>query len=156
MPRISKAELIRLQKKLGTDAAIGGKFGITRQAVHIMRKKYGIPSRLPDYAGRNAEIVAFHKKGMEKAALAKKFDLSVLHIAGIIRNAVRGKEQIRKKSFIKENFFREKKKISFRRIAASALFGRRSSNRDWARSEGRDRSPGRSNCERKVRYPTLR
>lgn len=97
MPRISKAELIRLQKKLGTDAAIGGKFGITRQAVHIMRKKYGIPSRLPDYAGRNAEIVAFHKKGMEKAALAKKFDLSVLHIAGIIRNAGAGKNKSAKK-----------------------------------------------------------
>ena len=42
MPRFSKSELIKLQKKLKTDAEIGKKFGITRQAVHTMRKFYGI------------------------------------------------------------------------------------------------------------------
>ena len=46
MVRISKAELIELQKKLGTDRAIGRKFNITRQAIKQIRKKYDIP-RLP-------------------------------------------------------------------------------------------------------------
>ena len=42
MPRFSKSELIKLQKKLKTDAEIGKKFGMTRQAVHTMRKFSGI------------------------------------------------------------------------------------------------------------------
>jgi hypothetical protein len=42
MARISKAQLIKLQKKLKTDAAIGEQFGITRQAVHLLRKKFDI------------------------------------------------------------------------------------------------------------------
>lgn len=46
MAKISKAELIRLQKKLKTDARIGEEFGITRQAIHQLRKKYGIKSRI--------------------------------------------------------------------------------------------------------------
>jgi hypothetical protein len=33
MPKITKQELIKLQKALATDEAIGKKFGITRQAV---------------------------------------------------------------------------------------------------------------------------
>lgn len=39
MSKISKQELIKLQITLVTDEAIGEKFGITRQAVHQMRKK---------------------------------------------------------------------------------------------------------------------
>ena len=97
MPRISKAELIRLQKKLKTDAAIGGQFGITRQAVHTMRKVYGIPPRFPDYAGRNAEIIAFRKKGMLEPALAKKFHLSISQIFNIIRKVGVNKNKSAKK-----------------------------------------------------------
>ena len=75
MPRLSKAELIKLQKKLTTDEAIGKKFGITRQAVHQIRKKYGIVSNYAKNPARNAKIVALYKKGIG-TALAKKFDLS--------------------------------------------------------------------------------
>ena len=38
MPRITKSQLIKLQKKFKTDAAIGEQFGITRQAIHQLRK----------------------------------------------------------------------------------------------------------------------
>ena len=69
-PRISKAELITLQKTLKTDKAIGAKFSITPQAVYYIRKKYGIPSRLPDNTKRNAKIVALYKRGMTKNAIA--------------------------------------------------------------------------------------
>ena len=44
MARITKSQLVTLQKKLKRDAAIGAEFGITRQAVHQLRKKYGIVS----------------------------------------------------------------------------------------------------------------
>jgi len=37
MSKITKQELIKLQKSLVTDEAIGEKFGITRQAIHQMR-----------------------------------------------------------------------------------------------------------------------
>ena len=42
MARISKAQLLKLQKKFKTDAAIGEQFGITRQAVHQLRKSMGL------------------------------------------------------------------------------------------------------------------
>ena len=87
MPRLSKAELIKLQKKLTTDEAIGKKFGITRQAVHQHRKKYGIESNYAKNPERNKKIVALYKKGTAGTALAKKFDLSESHTYKIINAA---------------------------------------------------------------------
>jgi hypothetical protein len=63
MPRISKAEFLKLQKKLATDAAIGEKFGITRQAVHQIRKLYGIPSSIADNPERNEKSSPSTKRG---------------------------------------------------------------------------------------------
>jgi hypothetical protein len=87
MARISKAQLIKLQKKLTTDAAIGEQFGITRQAVHQLRKKYGIDSSLADNPERNAEIVAMYKGGASGTALAKKYKLSISQTYRIINEA---------------------------------------------------------------------
>jgi predicted DNA-binding protein YlxM (UPF0122 family) len=77
MPKISKSELIRLQKSLKTDAAIGEKFGVTRQAIHQYRVKFGIPSNLAKNDERNAKIVALYKKGLTGTEIAKKLDLSI-------------------------------------------------------------------------------
>jgi DNA invertase Pin-like site-specific DNA recombinase len=77
MPKISKSELIKLQKKFVTDAAIGALFGITRAAVQQQRKKYGIKSSLTDNPERNAKILAAYKKGSTGTVIAKKFDLSI-------------------------------------------------------------------------------
>lgn len=84
MARISKTQLIKLQKKLKTDAAIGEQFGITRQAVHQLRKKYGIESSLADNPQRNAEIVNMYGKGASGTALAKKYKLSISQTYRII------------------------------------------------------------------------
>ena len=84
MAAVSKAELIRLQKTLKTDAAIGNKFGITRQAIHLLRKKYGIPSlRVKNYE-RNEKIIALYNKGVSGMEIAKKTDLSVAQTYRII------------------------------------------------------------------------
>ena len=91
MPRLSKAELIKLQKKLTTDEAIGKKFGITRQAVHQIRKKYGIKSNYADNPERNAKIVALYKKGTAGTAIAKKHDLSISQTYRIINDAGAGR-----------------------------------------------------------------
>lgn len=85
MARISKSELIKLQKQLGTDEAIGKRFKITRQAVHQLRKKYGIESSYADNPERNAKIVAAYKKGASGTALAKKFDLSISQTYRILK-----------------------------------------------------------------------
>jgi hypothetical protein len=84
MGKISKQELIRLQKKLCTDAAIGEKFGITRQAIHQLRKKYGIDSRYAKNDERNNKVVALYKKGLSGTAIAEKVGLSVSRTYKII------------------------------------------------------------------------
>ena len=96
MARISKSQLITLQKKLKTDAAIGERFGITRQAVHQLRRKYRIDSVIAKNRERNARIVKAHRAGMSGTALSKKYDLSVSQTYRIIKEAQKGKKKKRK------------------------------------------------------------
>jgi CRP-like cAMP-binding protein len=87
MSKISKQELIRLQKTLVTDPAIGEKLSITRQGVFYLRKKYGIESRYVNNPKRNASIIAAYKKGTSREDLAKNFGLSIFHTSRIIKEA---------------------------------------------------------------------
>ena len=96
MASISRTELIKLHRQLGTDQAIGEKFHITRQAVHQLRKKYGIESSYADHPERNARIVAAYKKGVSGVVLAKKFDLSVSQTYRIINVSGKGKAKKKK------------------------------------------------------------
>jgi DNA invertase Pin-like site-specific DNA recombinase len=96
MARISKNDLIKLQRQLGTDEAIGKKFKITRQAIHQLRKKYGIESNYADNPQRNASIIAAYKKGASGTACAKKFDLSVSQTYRILNVAGKGKAKKKK------------------------------------------------------------
>jgi Mor family transcriptional regulator len=84
MATITKAQLEKLQKKLVTDAAIGSQFGITRQAVHQLRKKFGLESSLKDNPQRNQEIVKAYESGESGTALAKKYKLSISQTYRII------------------------------------------------------------------------
>ena len=95
MARISKTELIKLQKTLKTDQAIGKKFGITRQAIHQLRKKYGIDSRYVVLPERNAKVLSLYKKGTSGTAIAKKMGLSVSQTYRII--SIAGKKKTSKK-----------------------------------------------------------
>ena len=84
MARITKNELMRLQRSLKTDQAIGKKYRITRQAIHQLRKKYGISSRYAKNPQRNAAVVSLYKKGTTGTAIAKKMGLSVSQTYRII------------------------------------------------------------------------
>jgi DNA invertase Pin-like site-specific DNA recombinase len=97
MARISKAQLIKLQKKMKTDAAIGEQFGITRQAVHQLRKKYGIDSSIADNPIRNSKIVKMYQGGTSGTALAKKFDLSVSQTYRVINESKAGQKKGKKR-----------------------------------------------------------
>ncbi|MBN2038084.1 MAG: helix-turn-helix domain-containing protein [Chitinispirillaceae bacterium] len=96
MARISKAQLVKLQKKYKTDAKIGALYGITRQAVHQLRKKYKIDSSIADNPKRNAAIVKMYKSGKSGTALAKKFKLSVSQTYRVINEGTAKKKKRRK------------------------------------------------------------
>ena len=93
MAKVSKSQLVALQKKLVTDEAIGKKFGVTRQAICQLRKKYGIASSFAKNPERNRKIIAFYKKGTAGTALAKKFGLSVPQTYQIINDALSKKRK---------------------------------------------------------------
>ncbi|HUI91408.1 MAG TPA: hypothetical protein VLX68_04080 [Chitinivibrionales bacterium] len=93
MAKIGRSQLVALQKKLKTDAAIGERFGITRQAVHQLRQKYRIESVIAKNGERNAKIAKAHKAGTSGTALAKKYDLSVSQTYRIIKDAKKGKKK---------------------------------------------------------------
>lgn len=102
MAKISKAELIRLQKKLKTDARIGEEFGITRQAIHQLRKKYGIKSRIAGNKERNSELVKLREAGKSVESLAKKYDLSIPQTYRIIKDTTSGTTKAAKKKTTKK------------------------------------------------------
>jgi len=84
MAIVSKDELKKLQKTLKTDAAIGAKFGITRQAIHQLRVKYGIESDRNKNKERNEKIVSLYKKGKTGTKIAEEMDLSISQVHRII------------------------------------------------------------------------
>jgi DNA invertase Pin-like site-specific DNA recombinase len=87
MAKISKQDLIKLQKSLKTDAKIGARFGITRQAVHQLRKKYGIDSRTAANPVRNKKILSLRKSGKNVDAIARQFELSLPQTYRIIKES---------------------------------------------------------------------
>ena len=98
MARITKAQLVKLQKKFKTDAKIGEQFGITRQAVHQLRKKYEIESVIAKNAERNQKIVESYESGASGTALAKKFKLSISQTYRIINESKKTTKKSSKES----------------------------------------------------------
>jgi DNA invertase Pin-like site-specific DNA recombinase len=98
MARISKAQLQKLQKKYKTDDAIGKLFGITRQAVHQLRAKYGVPPVADKHADRNNEITKAYNGGTSGTKIAQKYKLSISQTYRIINNAgSKGKKKGKKR-----------------------------------------------------------
>lgn len=84
MARISKGQLEKLQKKYRTDEAVGKLFGISRQAVHQLREKYGM-GPVPDrHRARNDEVKKLYAGGISGIKLARKFRLSISQTYRII------------------------------------------------------------------------
>ena len=108
MASVTKAQLIKLQKSLKTDQGIGEKFGITRQAIHQLRKVYGIPSNIAKNKERNEKIVKTYKSGTPGTTIAKKFGLSISQTYRIINGG-------KKKNVVKKKVV--KKKIAKKKVA---------------------------------------
>jgi DNA invertase Pin-like site-specific DNA recombinase len=84
MPCVSKPQLLNLQKTLKTDAAIGAKFGVTRQAIHQIRILYKVPSVREKNKDRNAKIIRLRKQGIPTVKLCKEFGLAISQIYRIL------------------------------------------------------------------------
>jgi DNA invertase Pin-like site-specific DNA recombinase len=87
MTLVSKVDLVKLQKTLGTDVAIAKKFKVTRQTIHYYRVKYGIDSLIARKPDRNAKIIAMYKAGKTGIAIAPKFGLTASATYRIIKKA---------------------------------------------------------------------
>ncbi len=87
MARIGKNQLLKLQKKYRTDDAIGKLYGITRQAVHQLRVKYGIEPVPDKNKERDEEIARLYKQGVSGTKIARRFKLSVSQTYRIINAA---------------------------------------------------------------------
>jgi DNA-directed RNA polymerase specialized sigma subunit len=87
LKKVSKSDLEKLQIRYKTDTYIGASLGISRQAVHQMRKQYGIPSVKVHNPDRNDKILDLfnnqHKTVME---IARKMDMSIGQIYKIVKN----------------------------------------------------------------------
>ena len=77
MSKITKEQIIKLQRKLKTDAAIGDVFGVSRQAIHQLRLKYGITALEERNKERNLEMIKLYKNGISGTKLSQKVDLSI-------------------------------------------------------------------------------
>ncbi|MGM0442630.1 MAG: hypothetical protein ACQEQV_00405 [Fibrobacterota bacterium] len=87
MNRIGKKQLEHLQKKYRTDSAIAALYGISRQAVYKMRRKYGIPPAPSIRSKRNMHIRELAAQGVRPEIIARRFSLSVSSVYRIIRYA---------------------------------------------------------------------
>jgi hypothetical protein len=85
MPRFTREQLIKLQKRHKTDQAIAEIFGITRQAVHLLRAQYSIPRMCEKSKDRDREIYRLFKKGALGSELSRRFELSVSQCYRVIR-----------------------------------------------------------------------
>jgi phage terminase small subunit len=99
MTKITKNQILKMQKKRMTDAAMGKALGVTRQAVHQMRKKMGIKSSASSKSDRNAAIAKAYAAGEPGTAIAQKLGLSISQTYRII-NAAKDKSKKAEKKAI--------------------------------------------------------
>jgi hypothetical protein len=92
MSKVTKTQLSKLQKTHKTDMRIGEALGVSRQAVHQLRRKFGVGSVPADRKARDAEIVAAYIAGETGIAIAKRLGLSISQTYRVI-NAANGKKK---------------------------------------------------------------
>ena len=85
MARVGKEQLIKLQMRFKTDAAIARLYGLSRQAIAQQRKRFGISASSTKYISRNSEIKELSEKGISAQKLAVKFRLSKMQIYRILK-----------------------------------------------------------------------
>lgn len=87
MAPIGKKQLEQLMKRYYTDSAVGGRLGVSRQAIYKLRKKYGIPAgaRHVELEKRNRRIRELAGNGISSMVLAMDYGLSLPQIYRILQ-----------------------------------------------------------------------
>ena len=80
MAKLTKEQIVKLQKTLKTDEAIGKSVGISRQAVHQLRVKYGIEYNVGKNKERNEKVLSLFKKGKSASEISKELDISISQV----------------------------------------------------------------------------
>jgi hypothetical protein len=86
MPRISRSQLVKLQKRYHSDQAVGELFGITRQAVQQLRRRLAVAPVAGRHTRRNAELARLYANGASGARLARRHRLSVVQVYRILKH----------------------------------------------------------------------
>ena len=82
---VTAPELVALQEKFGTDAAIARHLGITRQSVFSARKQFGIGSvskRIK--SDRNNAIIQLHRSHFNPRRISEHLHMSLAHTYRIL------------------------------------------------------------------------
>jgi hypothetical protein len=90
--KVTNTQLSRLQKTHKTDRRTSGKSGVSRQAVHQLRKKSGGRPASTERKDRDAAIVAAYIAGETGSAIAERFGVSSSQAYRVI-NAANGKSK---------------------------------------------------------------
>jgi len=91
MACVNKKQLLKLQKTYKTDERIGKEFGVSRQAIHQLRAKYGIKPIRNHNKERDDKISGLYKKGATEIEIANKMGLSISQVYRVIKVAIHGK-----------------------------------------------------------------
>jgi len=84
--RLSKEELLELQKAFFSDAKIARELEVSRQYVGLLRKKYNISSPRSNIKSRNKRVAFEFACKNSVHRISKKFGLSTSHLYKIKRN----------------------------------------------------------------------
>jgi hypothetical protein len=135
--KVSKSQLSKLQKAHKTDTRIGAALGVSRQAVHQLRKKLGVRTVSNEKPERDAEIAAAYIAGETGIAIAKRFGMSISQTYRII-NAANGKAK--RKSAAKRSGAAAPKasgrKASAKKASAGRPAGKKSSAKKAVKKRG--------------------
>jgi hypothetical protein len=133
----------RLQKFHRTDGRIGETLGVSRQAVHQLRKKLGVRTRQSDRKSRDAEIVAAYIAGETGIGIARRLGLSISQTYRVI-NAANGKaKRAARKAAGKSGIAAPAKKTPGRKPSAKKAAAKKKPGRKPGVKKAVKKTPGR-------------
>jgi len=83
--RITKKQLVKFHKEKATDQKIADSIGVTRQAIHQMRVKHGIPKATGRFDARDKEIFKRFKRGDKVNSISTESDISIPQVYRIVK-----------------------------------------------------------------------
>jgi len=81
----NKTEMLSLQKKFGADQEIGDHFSVSRQAIHQLRNKFGVPAISDLNKERNLTIKKMRKSGRSAESISNRYGLSISQVYRIFK-----------------------------------------------------------------------